>query len=127
MLLRELHIACFVANWNDKAGNLRDIAMTLSIGLDSRLPRRQSGRAGDRAPGAAGSRGTGSRNRPGGLSCDDCSRWLSRGPSFSEEDRQRAEMYRANAERREAQASVTNLAEYLASLEMVTMRGRSTR
>ena len=35
MALRESHIACFVANWNDKASNLRAIAATLNIGIDS--------------------------------------------------------------------------------------------
>ena len=35
MVLREEHIACFRANWNAKAENIRDIAATLNIGLDS--------------------------------------------------------------------------------------------
>lgn len=35
MLLKENHIACFVANWHDKAANLRLIADTLNIGLDA--------------------------------------------------------------------------------------------
>jgi FkbH-like protein len=35
MLLKENHIACFVANWQDKATNLRRIADTLNIGLDA--------------------------------------------------------------------------------------------
>ncbi|GGC67744.1 methoxymalonyl-ACP biosynthesis protein FkbH [Siccirubricoccus deserti] len=35
MALRRGDIATFVANWNDKAGNLRQIAKTLNIGLDS--------------------------------------------------------------------------------------------
>ncbi|KAA2212157.1 HAD-IIIC family phosphatase [Teichococcus oryzae] len=35
MALKRSDIACFVANWNDKAGNLRHIARTLNIGLDS--------------------------------------------------------------------------------------------
>ena len=35
MVLRESHIACFVANWQDKASNLRQIATTLNIGIDS--------------------------------------------------------------------------------------------
>ena len=35
MVLRLDDIACFVANWNDKAANLRHIARTLNIGLDS--------------------------------------------------------------------------------------------
>lgn len=35
MALRISDIACFVANWTDKASNLRHIAATLNIGLDS--------------------------------------------------------------------------------------------
>ena len=35
MLLREHHIAVFQANWSDKASNIRAIAETLSLGLDS--------------------------------------------------------------------------------------------
>ncbi|MBW4034796.1 MAG: HAD-IIIC family phosphatase [Proteobacteria bacterium] len=35
MLLRRTDIACFVANWQDKAANLRHIAQQLNIGLDS--------------------------------------------------------------------------------------------
>ena len=47
MVLRLDDISCFVANWTDKAANLRKIAKTLNIGLDfARLRRRQSGRAG---------------------------------------------------------------------------------
>jgi FkbH-like protein len=33
MLLRRSDIACFVANWNDKAANIRGIAKALNIGL----------------------------------------------------------------------------------------------
>src|ERR1700728_1991597 len=35
MLLKRADIACFVANWNDKAANLRAIAKTLSLGIES--------------------------------------------------------------------------------------------
>ena len=35
MILRRGDIACFVANWNDKAANLREIARRLNIGIDS--------------------------------------------------------------------------------------------
>ncbi len=35
MLLRREDISCFIANWNDKAGNLRQIARHLNIGLDA--------------------------------------------------------------------------------------------
>ncbi len=35
MLLRRSDIACFIANWSDKAANIRRIAEELNIGLDS--------------------------------------------------------------------------------------------
>ncbi len=35
MVLKRSDIACFVANWNDKAANLREIARRLNIGLDA--------------------------------------------------------------------------------------------
>lgn len=35
MILKRSDIACFVANWQDKATNLRTIAQTLNIGIDS--------------------------------------------------------------------------------------------
>ncbi|MBV9758739.1 MAG: HAD-IIIC family phosphatase, partial [Alphaproteobacteria bacterium] len=35
MVLRRADIACFVANWSDKAANIRQIAHELNIGLDS--------------------------------------------------------------------------------------------
>ena len=35
MILKEADISCFVANWNDKASNLRLIANSLNIGLDA--------------------------------------------------------------------------------------------
>ena len=35
MLIRENHIAVFQANWSDKASNIRAIAETLSLGLES--------------------------------------------------------------------------------------------
>ena len=35
MLLKENHIAIFQANWNDKASNIKAIADTLKLGLDS--------------------------------------------------------------------------------------------
>ena len=35
MILREKHIACFCVNWDNKAYNIKAIAETLNIGLDS--------------------------------------------------------------------------------------------
>jgi FkbH-like protein len=35
MVLKLTDIACFIANWSDKAGNIREVAERLNIGLDS--------------------------------------------------------------------------------------------
>lgn len=35
MVLKEEHIACFQVNWDNKPDNIRKIAETLNIGLDS--------------------------------------------------------------------------------------------
>ena len=35
MVLKRSDISCFVANWSDKANNIRAIAEKLNIGLDS--------------------------------------------------------------------------------------------
>ena len=35
MILKQTHISVFVANWRDKAANIRDIAGALNIGLDA--------------------------------------------------------------------------------------------
>lgn len=35
MLFKEEHIACFKCNWNNKPDNIKDIAKSLNIGLDS--------------------------------------------------------------------------------------------
>ena len=67
MVLKEEDISVFVANWDNKADNIRLVQKTLNIGFDSlRLPRRQSVRAQHRAPVPARRRraGTCPRTRP---------------------------------------------------------------
>jgi FkbH-like protein len=119
MVLREDHIAVFVANWGDKATNLRAIAAALNIGLDAlvflddnpveraqvrlELPMVAVPEVGDdpalypRALAAAG---------------------YFESVAFADDDRVRADAYRANAERA-AFAGTSDMAGYLASLEMV--------
>ncbi|PZU11788.1 HAD family hydrolase [Sphingomonas sp.] len=119
MLLREEHIAAFVANWTDKATNLRDIAATLNIGTDAlvflddnpaerAIVRRELPEVAVPEVGADPSLYPGLLARAGYFEA----------VSFADEDLKRAEMYRANSERRSAMAAVTNIADYLASLEM---------
>ena len=125
MLLREDHIAVFQANWADKAANLRAIASTLNIGvealvlLDDNPAERMQVRKSlplvgvpelpddpalyPRALAAAG---------------------YFEAVAFSEEDRNRAEYYRANSLRARALSPSGDLGDYLASLDMVCRIGR---
>jgi len=119
MVLREDHIAVFIANWSDKANNLRDIAATLNIGTDSLvfLDDNPVERAQVRLvlPEVAVPELTDDPADYIGL--------LSNAGYFeaiglSAEDLARAEFYQANAERVSLR-KVGNLEEYLGSLQMV--------
>jgi FkbH-like protein len=119
MVLKEDHIAVFIANWSDKANNLREIAATLNIGTDSLVflddnpvEREQVRQV---LPEVAVPELT---NDPA-----DYISLLSNAGYFeaiglSEEDLARADFYQANAERVSLQ-KVGNLEEYLRSLRMV--------
>ncbi|HMF77944.1 MAG TPA: HAD-IIIC family phosphatase [Bryobacteraceae bacterium] len=119
MVLREADIACFVANWNDKASNLRQIAANLNIGLDSlvfvddnpfernlvrqelpmvavpELPEDPSFYA----------------------ACLSDSGYFE-AVSVTVEDRNRADLYRANADREAVKQNATDITGYLQSLKM---------
>ena len=120
MVLKEEHIAAFVANWNDKAGNLRDIAATLNIGTDALVflddnPAERAIVRRELPEVAVPEVGTDPSEYPGLVARAGYFEAI----AFSDEDRVRADYYQANAERRQAQGTVTNLADYLASLDMV--------
>ena len=119
MPLKEAHIASFVANWGDKATNLRAIASALNIGLDSLvfLDDNPVERAQVR------------RELPmvavPELPADPAlyprillGAGYFEAVAFAQEDRDRADQYRANAERA-AFAGTSDIAGYLASLDMV--------
>jgi FkbH-like protein len=125
MVLREEHIAVFQANWTDKAANLRAIAETLNIGVDSlvflddnpaerlqvrrELPLVAVPEVGDdpsRYPRLIGAAG------------------YFEAVAFSAEDRERAAYYQANAQRAAALSATGDLDTYLASLDMVCTIGR---
>jgi FkbH-like protein len=119
MPLKEEHIAAFVANWGDKASNLRAIASALNIGLDSLvfLDDNPVERAQVR------------RELPmvavPELPADPAlyprlllGAGYFEAVAFAQEDRDRADQYRANAERA-AFAGTSDMAGYLASLDMV--------
>lgn len=128
MALTRQEIACFVANWSDKAANLREIAQRLNIGLDSlvfvddnpferNIVRRE-------LPMVAVPE----------LPADpaDYTACLSAAGYFeatrlTEEDWARGASYQANLARQTIAASATDLDGYLSSLEMEARWGRFDR
>jgi FkbH-like protein len=119
MVLKEADISCFIANWDDKAQNLHELALRLNIGLDSIVFL-------DDSPFE--------RNLVRELVPEVVVPELPSDPAeyvpyleslnlfeaaqFSEEDRKRADFYRANVLRETEQTRFANVDEYLASLEM---------
>ena len=119
MVLKPADIACFVANWNDKAANLRAIAAELAIGLDSlvfvddnpfernlvrqELPMVAVPEIGDDPALYAG------------ILADA---GYFEGVAVTEEDRARGAQYQQNRERKALEASATDLPGYLRGLAM---------
>lgn len=119
MVLAESDISCFIANWDNKADNLRSMAKRLNIGLDSVVFI-------DDSPFE--------RDLVRTLAPEVCVPDLPQDPAdyvpyleslnlfeaaqFSEEDRKRADYYRTNVLREEEQQKFTSVEEYLAGLGM---------
>lgn len=119
MVLREDDITCFIANWDNKADNLRELARRLNIGVDSIVFLDDSAFE---------------RNLVREFVPEVCVPELPSDPAdfvpyleslnlfeaaqFSDEDRRRRDFYRANVLREEQQTRFTNVDEYLASLTM---------
>ncbi|WP_395665975.1 HAD-IIIC family phosphatase [Methylocella sp.] len=119
MLLKESDIACFVANWSDKAHNIRHIAATLNIGLDSLV-------FADDNP---VERGLVRRELPMVAvpelpedptlyaSCLALGGYFE-GVAVTSDDRERGAQYAANAQREKLRETATDMASYLAALKM---------
>jgi FkbH-like protein len=119
MVLKLSDISCFIANWEDKAANIRRIAQDLNIGLDSLVfvddnPVERS-IVRSLVPDVAVPE----------LPADpaDYLRVLDAGRYFdavsiSGEDFKRTEYYQANAERRQIASAAGDIEQFLASLEM---------
>jgi FkbH-like protein len=119
MVLTEASISCFVANWDNKADNLHLVAKRLNIGLDSIVFLDDSAFE---------------RNLVRELVPDVCVPEMPQDPAdfvpyleslnlfettqFSDEDRRRTDLYRANVLREDEQARFTNVDDYLNSLAM---------
>ena len=127
MLLRRPDIAAFLANWDDKAENLKAIATRLNIGIDSlvfvddnpveRARIRQS------LPTVA------VPELP-----DDAAHYVRclsdagyfEAVAFTSEDRHRAELYAENAEREALLGSAQSMEDFLRSLDMSVVCGPFT-
>ena len=120
MLLRESHIAVFQANWNDKATNIKAIADTLSLGLDSMvlLDDNPAERALVRQllPQVAVPE---LPDDPALFARTLLASGYFEAVAFSAEDRRRAAFYEDNARRIALRDQAADLGTYLASLEMV--------
>jgi FkbH-like protein len=120
MLLREDHIAVFQANWTDKAANLRAIAETLNIGIDALVflddnPAERAQVRRELPLVAVPELPDDPADYPRVLAAAGYFEAV----SFAQEDRERADYYKANAERAALQLSASQDMEgYLASLAM---------
>jgi FkbH-like protein len=119
MAIKLEDISCFVANWNDKAANLRHIAEQLNIGLDSMVF------VDDNPAERAIVRQLLPEVAVPEIGADpaDYIRAIKRHRYFqtlslANEDLQRTEFYRANAERASLQSSAGDLKQFLQSLNM---------
>ena len=119
MVLRRKDIACFVANWTDKATNLRAIAERLNIGLDSlvfaddnpaerRLVRAELPMVSvPELP-----------EDPAEYARTIADAGYFEAVDLTAEDRERTELYRANAQREAARAEATDIGGFLDGLGM---------
>jgi FkbH-like protein len=119
MVLKRGDIACFVANWQNKADNIRTIAQELNIGIDSlvfiddnpferNLVRQE-------LPMVAVPEVS---DDPTGYPIALADAGYFEGLSVTDEDRERTSQYQGNKAREALKASVTDLPAYLRGLEM---------
>jgi FkbH-like protein len=119
MVLRLDDFAVFLANWDDKATNLRHIARTIGVGLDSLVmlddnPFERGWLRSEVPDVAVPELGASGFTYVRDL---DRSR-LFPAIAWSSEDRLRAETYRREQAREQSRATAANLEEYLAGLQM---------
>jgi FkbH-like protein len=112
-------IAVFTANWENKADNIRSIADTLGIGLDSLvfIDDNPAERALIRKELPMVSVPEMPEDPVLYVRTLDQQHFFET-ISFSDEDRSRSDMYRENAERKQAEKRFTNISEFLNSLQM---------
>ena len=128
MLLRESHIAVFQANWTDKAANLRAIAEVLNIGVDALVllddnPAERLQVRRELPLVAVPELPTDPAFYPRVLAAAGYFEAV----AVSQEDRERADYYQANAERAAALIASGDMTGYLRSLEMACTIGKVDR
>jgi FkbH-like protein len=119
MVLKRDHIAVFVANWNDKADNIRKIRETLNISLDSMVflddnPFERN-MVRELLPGIVAPE---LPEDPADYVRAICELNLFETISFSEEDARRTELYSQESRRKEAAARFDSVDAFLESLDM---------
>lgn len=119
MVLKREDIACFVANWSDKATNIRAIAKSLNIGLDSLVLLDDNPFERDLVRRELPMVAVPEIPEDPALYAS----WISDAGYFealavTEEDRERTGQYRANIERESLAAIATDLTSYLRGLDM---------
>jgi len=119
MILRREDFAVFLANWNDKAVNIREIKGTLNIGFDSIVflddnPFERN-LVRELIPGVVVPE---LPEDPADYVRAISELNLFETTSFSAEDAKRTELYQAEASRREQQAGFASVEEFLQSLDM---------
>lgn len=119
MVLRTQDIAVFVANWQDKASNLRAIASRLNIGIDSLVFADDNPFERELVRTELPEVAVPELPEDPALYADRIARaGYFEAVAITEEDRVRNAMYRANAEREALLDTATDMAGYLQALEM---------
>jgi FkbH-like protein len=125
MLLKEHHITVFQANWRDKAANIKAIAETLNIGVDSLVLLDDNPAERAQVRGALPDVAVPELPEdPAFFAQTLMAAGYFESIGFTAEDRQRADQYQANAARAELLGAATDLEAYLRSLDMKAIVGR---
>ena len=124
MLLKRSDISSFVANWDDKAGNLISIATQLNIGIDSLVfvddnPIERA-RIREALPTVAVPE---LPEDPAGYALTLAEAGYFEAVSFTREDRERAELYARDAQRSEALSVSKSIGDFLGGLDMSVAYG----
>ena len=124
MILKRSDIACFVANWNDKASNLREIAKRLNLGLDSLVFVDDNPFERNQVRGALPMVAVPELPEDPALypSCLAAAGYFE-AVTLTQDDLERSGQYQQNLEREQAKAAFGDLSEYLKSLEMKMLWG----